>query len=52
MLNYLRTTEASFGPGQVIDLGDGVKLALREPHPTEDDFLFAPETMLVLERDS
>ena len=52
MLNYLRATEASFAPGQVIDLGDGVKLTLREPHPTEDDFLFAPATMLVLERDS
>ena len=52
MLNYLLTTDASFVPGQVIDLGDGVKLALREPHATEDDFLFAPETLLVLERDS
>jgi len=49
MLNYLRTTGATFGPGQVIDL-DGGKLTAREPHPTEDDFLFTQGTLLVLER--
>ena len=49
MLNYLRTTGAEFAPGQVIDLGD-VKLTAREPHPTEDDFLFSAGTLLALER--
>ena len=51
MLNYLRTTDASFEPGQLVDLGESAKLRVREPHPTEDDFLFTDGTMLVLERD-
>ncbi len=50
VLNYLKTHDATFEPGQAIDLGQGVKLAVREPHATEDDFLFAPGPLHVLER--
>ena len=50
VLNYLRTTESTFEPGQSIDLGNATRVGVREPHPTESDFLFAPGPLHVLER--
>jgi hypothetical protein len=50
MLSYLRTTDASLEPGQIVALSEDLKLSIREPHPTELDFLHSEGTMLVLER--
>jgi len=48
MLGYLRTMQESFTAGDDIDLGDGTKFHLREPHESEW-FLDSEGPLLVIE---
>jgi len=50
ILNYVRTTDSGFHPGQRVALSDELQFELRAPQPAEADFLDTDGTMIVLER--
>jgi len=50
ILNYLRTTNAGFFPGQILCLDEATNLRIREPHDHEADFLANEGPLFVLER--
>jgi len=50
ILNYVRTTDSGFHPGQRVNLSDELQFELRAPYDREADFLESDGTLIVLER--